>query len=62
MPATSLPQTYALDRAATGIADCGFTSLKSTVFEVKLDSEMNIAIEQRMAMYVHITRLQVPYL
>ena len=30
--------------------------------EGKFDSEMNIAIEQRKAMYVHITRVQVPYL
>ena len=33
-----------------------------TDWERKFDSEMNIAIEQRKAMHVHITRVQVPYL
>jgi len=52
LPAPKLPQTYALDFAATGIGDCGVTSLKVTVWEGKSDSEMNIAIEQRMALCV----------
>jgi hypothetical protein len=32
------------------------------VWDGKFDSEMNIAIEQRKAMYVHINRGQLPYL
>jgi hypothetical protein len=52
LPAAKLPQTYAFDRAATGIGNCGFASLKVTVLEGKFDREMNIAIERRKAMYV----------
>jgi len=52
LPATKLPQTYALDRAATGIDDCAVTSFKVTVGEGKFDSEMNIAVEQRKAVCV----------
>ena len=37
-------------------------SLKLTVCERKFDNEMNIAIEQRKAMCVHINREQLPYL
>jgi len=48
--APKLPHTYALYLAATGICDCGVTSLKMTGCEGKFDSEMNIAIEQRKAM------------
>jgi hypothetical protein len=36
--------------------------LKVTDLEGKFDSEMNIAIEQRKAMCVHINRVQLPYL
>jgi hypothetical protein len=61
LPATKLPQIYALERAATGIGDCGFTSLKATVWEKKFDNEMNIAIDQRKAICVHINGVQVPY-
>jgi len=46
LPATNLPQAYAVCLVATGISDCGVTCLKETDF----DSEMNIAIEQRKAM------------
>jgi len=62
LPATKLPQTYDLDRATTGIGDCGVRSLKLTDWEGKFDSEMNIAIEQRKAIYVHINSVQLPYL
>jgi hypothetical protein len=57
-----VPQTYALERAATGIDDCGVTSLRATVWEKKFDNEMNIAIGQRKAICVHITRVQLLYL
>ena len=60
LPATKLPQTCTLHRASTEIGDCGVTSLKLTDWEGKFDSEMNIAIEQRKAMYVHINRVQLP--
>ena len=53
LPATKLLQTYALDRAITGIGDCRITSLKLTDWEGKFDSEMNIATEQTMAMSAH---------
>jgi hypothetical protein len=58
---TRIPSNQAA-AAATGIGDCGVTSLKVTVWEGKFDSEMNIAIEQRKAMYVHSNRVQLPYL
>ena len=45
MPATKVPQTYALDHAAPGIGDFEVTSLKLTVLEGKFDSEMNIVME-----------------
>ena len=59
---TKLRQTYALDRATTGISDCGVTSLKLTNWEGKFDSEMNSAIDLRKAMYVHIIRVQLSFL
>jgi hypothetical protein len=62
LPVTKLPQTYALDRAANGIADCGVTMLRVTDWEGKLDSEMSIAVGQRKAMCVHINREQLLYL
>ena len=55
LQATKLPQTYTLDRAAYGIGDCAVVNLEVTVWEGKFDSEMNIAIEQMKAMYVHIS-------
>jgi hypothetical protein len=36
--------------------------LRATVWEKKFDNEMNIAMEKRKAICVHITRVQVPYL
>jgi hypothetical protein len=39
---------------ATGTGDCAVTSLNVRVWEGKVDSEMNIAIEQKKAIYVHI--------
>jgi hypothetical protein len=62
LPAPKLPQTYAIYLAATGNGDCGVTSLKVTGWEGKFCSEMNIAIEQRKAICVHFTRVQLPYL
>jgi hypothetical protein len=59
LPATKQPQTYALERAATGIGEFGVTSFKVTDWEGKFDSEMNIAAEQRKAMCVHITRVVI---
>ena len=58
MPASNLAQTYALDRAATGIGDCAITSLKVTDWERICDSEMNIAIEQTKTIYVHINPIR----
>jgi hypothetical protein len=62
LPVTKLPQTYALDRVANGIGDCGVTRLKVRDWERKLDSEMSIAVGQRKAMCVHINRAQLLYL
>jgi len=62
LPVTKLPQTYSLDRATTGIGDCGVTSLKVTDWEGKFDSEMSIAVGQRKAMCVHINRELLPNL
>jgi hypothetical protein len=52
LPATNLPQTYAVSLVAPGISDCGVTCLKETDLEGKFDGEMNIAIEQSKAMCV----------
>jgi hypothetical protein len=62
LPATNLPQTFASDRAATGICECGVTSLEVTNLEGMFDSEMNNPIEQRKAIYVHFNKGQLTYL
>jgi hypothetical protein len=46
LPAARQPQMYVLDRATTGIGDCGVKSFKVTIWEWRFNNEMDIVIGQ----------------